>query len=79
MSLILSDDMPSTFQLKYKIWHGECQSFKDAKSISADSPKDAIERLFKLKKEFIVVDAPNGRWIAINKLDNSDYYFILNE
>ena len=60
----------------YKIWHGECETFSDAKSIEAVSPGEAMNKLF--SKEFkIIAKTLNSfdRWIATD--DTDDYYFII--
>jgi hypothetical protein len=62
--------------MTYNIWHGECQTFSDAKSIDADSPGEAMKKCF--GKEFKVRSVKNesmDRWIATD--DTDDYYFIV--
>lgn len=62
--------------MKYSIWHGECQTFSDAKTIEENSPGEAMKKCFgkEFKIRSVKIESMD-RWIATD--DTDDYYFIV--
>lgn len=62
--------------MQYRIWHGENETYVDARTVVASSAEQAASScLFNGGGELRLRSAPNHRWIATRSASD-DYYFI---
>ena len=70
---------------KFRIWHGECDTYDEAKIVEAEDHLKAAATILFVYYEgdcdhgaTSVKSAPGGRWIATRE-NSPDYFFIVED